>query len=67
MEDAVVADRLNEIGESITKIVRYWEGYRKTSNLPQKVFLRFKKLSMINLFLQKFISFALLEVFLNHF
>ena len=40
MEDAVVADRLNEIGESITKIVRYWERLSKNKQPSSKSFFK---------------------------
>ena len=39
VEDTVVADRLTEIFESITKILRYWERFPKSKQPSSKSFL----------------------------
>ena len=63
VEDTVFADRFVEIWESITKIVRYWERLPKSKQPSSKSFLKCKKLSMINLFLQNFISLVFCKYF----
>ena len=58
MEDIVVADRLIEIWESITKIVRYWDRLPKSKQLSLKSFFKVQEAVNDKFILAKFHFFS---------
>ena len=67
VEDTVVADRLIEIWENITKIARYSKRLPKSNQLSSKSFFKVREAANDKFILAKFHFFSFLEVFLNHF